>query len=78
VWFSFHHNSNGNVFRSDRHLASFAPDARRKALTSSCKVVVKIVPCKREWIRRDYLSMVLQSFVGPWPLFQFLNPIHSW
>jgi hypothetical protein len=19
----------------------------------------------------------LQSFVGPWPLFQFLNPIHS-
>jgi hypothetical protein len=24
-----------------------------------------------------YLSMDLQSFVGPWPLFQFLNPIHS-
>jgi hypothetical protein len=24
-----------------------------------------------------YLSMVLQSFVGPWPPFQFLNPIHS-
>jgi hypothetical protein len=24
-----------------------------------------------------YLSMALQSFVGPWPLFQFLNPIHS-
>jgi hypothetical protein len=24
-----------------------------------------------------YLSMVLQSFVGPCPLFQFLNPIHS-
>jgi hypothetical protein len=23
------------------------------------------------------LSMALQSFVGPWPLFQFLNPIHS-
>jgi hypothetical protein len=21
--------------------------------------------------------MALQSFVGPWPLFQFLNPIHS-
>jgi hypothetical protein len=24
-----------------------------------------------------YLSMALQPFVGPWPLFQFLNPIHS-
>jgi hypothetical protein len=24
-----------------------------------------------------YLSMALQSFVGPWPLFQFLNPIQS-
>jgi hypothetical protein len=24
-----------------------------------------------------YLSMALQSFVGPWRLFQFLNPIHS-
>jgi hypothetical protein len=23
------------------------------------------------------LSMALQSFVGPWPLFQFLNPTHS-
>jgi hypothetical protein len=22
-------------------------------------------------------SMALQPFVGPWPLFQFLNPIHS-
>jgi hypothetical protein len=21
--------------------------------------------------------MALQSFVGPWPLFQFLNPTHS-
>jgi hypothetical protein len=21
--------------------------------------------------------MALQSFVGPWPIFQFLNPIHS-
>jgi hypothetical protein len=21
--------------------------------------------------------MILQPFVGPWPLFQFLNPIHS-
>jgi hypothetical protein len=25
-----------------------------------------------------YLSVALQSFVGPWPLFQFLNPKHSW
>jgi hypothetical protein len=24
-----------------------------------------------------YLSMSVQSFVGPWPLFYFLNPIHS-
>jgi hypothetical protein len=24
-----------------------------------------------------YVSMTLQSFVRPWPLFQFLNPIHS-
>jgi hypothetical protein len=24
-----------------------------------------------------YLSIALQSFVGPWPLFQFLNPIYS-
>jgi hypothetical protein len=24
-----------------------------------------------------YLSMALQPFFGPWPLFQFLNPIHS-
>jgi hypothetical protein len=24
-----------------------------------------------------YLSMALQSSVGPWPLFQFLNLIHS-
>jgi hypothetical protein len=24
-----------------------------------------------------YLSMPLQSFVGPWPLFYFLNLIHS-
>jgi hypothetical protein len=24
-----------------------------------------------------YLSMVLQPFVGPWPLFQFLNLLHS-
>jgi hypothetical protein len=24
-----------------------------------------------------YLSMALQSLVGPWPLFQFLNPVHS-
>jgi hypothetical protein len=24
-----------------------------------------------------YLSMALQHFIGPWPLFQFLNPIHS-
>jgi hypothetical protein len=23
------------------------------------------------------LSVVLQSFVGPWPLFQFLNPVHT-
>jgi hypothetical protein len=23
------------------------------------------------------LSMALQPFVEPWPLFQFLNPIHS-
>jgi hypothetical protein len=23
------------------------------------------------------LSMTLQSFVGPWPLFQFLNSVHS-
>jgi hypothetical protein len=23
-----------------------------------------------------YLSMALQTF-GPWPLYQFLNPIHS-
>jgi hypothetical protein len=27
--------------------------------------------------RQVYLSMALQPFVGPWPLFQFLNPIHS-
>jgi hypothetical protein len=26
---------------------------------------------------RISLSMPLQPFVGPWPLFQFLNPIHS-
>jgi hypothetical protein len=25
----------------------------------------------------DCLSMALQPFVGPCPLFQFLNPIHS-
>jgi hypothetical protein len=28
-----------------------------------------------------YLSIYLwlySPFVGPWPLFQFLNPIHSW
>jgi hypothetical protein len=25
-----------------------------------------------------YLSKALEPFVGPWPLFQFLNPIHSW
>jgi hypothetical protein len=25
-----------------------------------------------------YLSIALQSFVGPWSLFQFLNPTHSW
>jgi hypothetical protein len=24
-----------------------------------------------------YVSMALQPFVGPWPLFQFLNPIES-
>jgi hypothetical protein len=24
-----------------------------------------------------YLSMALQPFVGPWPPFQFLNPVHS-
>jgi hypothetical protein len=24
-----------------------------------------------------YISMALQPFVGPWPLFQFLNPIHN-
>jgi hypothetical protein len=25
-----------------------------------------------------YLSNItLQSFVGPWPLFQFFNPVHS-
>jgi hypothetical protein len=24
-----------------------------------------------------YLSMTLQPFVGPWPRFQFLNPVHS-
>jgi hypothetical protein len=24
-----------------------------------------------------YLSMAPQSSVGPWPLFQFFNPIHS-
>jgi hypothetical protein len=24
-----------------------------------------------------YLFTTLQPFVGPWPLFQFLNPIHS-
>jgi hypothetical protein len=23
------------------------------------------------------LSMALQSLIGPWPLYQFLNPIHS-
>jgi hypothetical protein len=23
------------------------------------------------------LSLALQSFVGPWSLFQFLNPIHN-
>jgi hypothetical protein len=27
--------------------------------------------------RNANLSMALQSFVGPWPLFQFLNPIYS-
>jgi hypothetical protein len=24
-----------------------------------------------------YSSVALQPFIGPWPLFQFLNPIHS-
>jgi hypothetical protein len=24
-----------------------------------------------------HLSMALQSFVEPWPLFQFIDPIHS-
>jgi hypothetical protein len=24
-----------------------------------------------------YQSMALQPFVGPWPLFNFLSPIHS-
>jgi hypothetical protein len=24
-----------------------------------------------------YLSMALQPFVGPWPLFQFLDLLHS-
>jgi hypothetical protein len=24
-----------------------------------------------------YLSMALQPFVGPWQIFQFLDPIHS-
>jgi hypothetical protein len=28
-------------------------------------------------IHTFYLSMALQASVGPWPLFQFLNPIHS-
>jgi hypothetical protein len=25
----------------------------------------------------SYLSMALQPFVGPWPLFQFLDLLHS-
>jgi hypothetical protein len=25
----------------------------------------------------NIIIMVLQPFVGPWPLFQFLDPIHS-
>jgi hypothetical protein len=29
------------------------------------------------WAAPRNLSMALQSFVRPWPLFQFLNPIHS-
>jgi hypothetical protein len=24
-----------------------------------------------------YISMARETFVGPWPLFKFLNPIHS-
>jgi hypothetical protein len=27
---------------------------------------------------KDYYYMAVQSFVWPWPLFQFLDPIHSW
>jgi hypothetical protein len=28
-------------------------------------------------LRRIYLSMALEPFVGPWPLFQFLDLLHS-
>jgi hypothetical protein len=33
----------------------------------------------RSWLRSlDIIFiMALQPFVGPWPLFQFLDPIHS-
>jgi hypothetical protein len=33
----------------------------------------------RQWylLFRIIIIMTLQPFVGPWPLFQFLDPIHS-
>jgi hypothetical protein len=37
------------------------------------KCLETVSVCK--WLYKS--SKALQSFVGPWPLFQFLDPIHS-
>jgi hypothetical protein len=26
----------------------------------------------------DIIIIIIQPLVVPWPLFQFLNPVHSW
>jgi hypothetical protein len=40
-------------------------------------IIATFVPDDGSIYLSIYLSMAVQSFVGPWPLFQFLNPIHS-
>jgi hypothetical protein len=62
-------NNNNNLFLSSSFLLSL-PSAE----VFTTNIIFWLVPYAEYII---IIIMALQLFVGPWPLFQFLDPVHS-
>jgi hypothetical protein len=56
----------------DTTLCKISWPAKRLSVSTRMELVIKYL-LRLNWV----IIMALQPFVGPWPLFQFLDPIHS-